>query len=639
MFLPAVLVACGAFCASGLGRLLLGRVSIENPLRALAAQSLAGFFAYSALFGLAAHARLPFAAALVLCAALGVAALYGCTRSAGPEPRHGPLRLLLAALAGASFLAFASVKSLLGGGDPLNYAYLATVMFRDAWVREWIAHLPAYGALTSLQEVTALTRAPAVAALWLPAALGWNLDANRVTATSAWFLALAVVLLADTLSGFAPPLVRLILAAGGVGAFNAVSAVTFGQLNQSVALVAALAAVWCCRFSEAPRARLVTLGIMGNVLVAAYPEFLPAVPLYFGCIVLLRRTSFRGAACEAAVITLGALLVQASTRLASARYLLGQRFAAPLAWPLPAAPGNVAEVWSTILLERARWAWLLPALIGVVLYVWKSAPQKPPARPAGAAVRAVLIGLALMAGMWSWAALRSGNINYATFKLGGWLGPGLFLLGWLLLPPAGPTARRVLAAALLTLAVGRAADLGGELRRMTAFPTWIVWRPQLWTLGGPGAGGANCVVSAASARADVLEAAITESGAPAHGCAITVSGAAAVAARYRGRPPEVWRPKETQSYVMSIWNSSGEPWMNAGPGAVQLGVRFLVPGTDRGEWIRYPLPGPVAPVGVATARIELSAPGEPGRYILEHRVVKGGVIWSEQALLTPVTVE
>jgi hypothetical protein len=161
---------------------------------------------------------------------------------------------------------------------------------------------------------------------------------------------------------------------------------------------------------------------------------------------------------NAAAFAGGLLLVQLRTRLENAAYLVRQVDAAPEWWPLPNTPTNVVEVWQNILLERPPPAVLALLLLPAGWWVWRSTEATPP-RLSPQLVRVILTALLASVGVWSWLALRSPNQNYATFKLGGWLGPGLFLCAFLLAGYATRALGRGLATLVLVLATTRVLGL------------------------------------------------------------------------------------------------------------------------------------------------------------------------------------
>jgi hypothetical protein len=377
----ATLFAGVAFLASGLGSMLLGRSAIEHPLRALGAEYLIGFLAYSALFGLAVHLQLRFSAAVRLALILLVLALFGCIRSAYSRCEGSLVqrlgkdmlsRLAFALVIGASLGALWPVSGNPAAADPRHYAYLATATFHDEWLQQLASVPEVRRPILDVHYSGRLTRAPETAMLWPPAAFARGVDIDMVTQVAAWFLGVAFVLLVDILSGLAPLLARVMLAAGGIGAFNVASVLTAGQVNQPVALVAILTAVWICRYTDGPRARLLTLTLVGYVLAAGYPEFLVAVPLYFGCIVVLRPTSWRRVMSEGIAIPLGALSADLTTGFTIHRYIASQSAAVPGWHPLYSSPHGVGGLWARVLLQHRPHWWLVLIVIFVALYLWRS---------------------------------------------------------------------------------------------------------------------------------------------------------------------------------------------------------------------------------------------------------------------------
>jgi hypothetical protein len=638
-----MLFAGTAFFASGLGSLLVGRSAIEPPLRALRAQYLIGFLTYSALFALAAHLQLRFSTTVALALVLLVLALFGFIRFAYSHGegsfvrRFGKdtlARILLAVVIGCSLGAFWRVLGNPVAADPRNYAYLAVSTFHDDWLQELVWVPAARRPILDVSYLGRLTRAPDVAMLWPTAAFARGVGIDMVTQAGAWFLVVTFVLLADILSGLVPLLARLALAAGGIGAFNAASALTAGQINQPVALVTIVTAVWICRFTDAVWTRLLTLTLVGYVLASGYPEFLIAVPLYFCCIVVVRPTSWRRVVSEIAAIALGALFADLTTGFASHRFIASQSSAVPTWSPLPASPRGVVGLWTAIALQHSpRW-WLLLIVFVAGVYVWRS--RTPSMTLTGEQIPlwlAVATGLTFMAGLWSWAVLRADNINYATFKLGGWLGPGLMLLGGSLLRYARPAGRLALGTVLLTVAASRCVVLAQQLPTMNPSGAW---RP-VWTSEPTPGRDSRCRVRVASQRYDVVLRTIAESAAPMRGCALEVSGSSAVAAVYEAKPPTNWRPNETKTYVVGVENAGLAMWVVNGAGAVRLAVRFTTPDSDGGDWTSFGLPVPVPPGARTKVRVEMSAPAGRGTYLLEHRLVQGPM-WSEQSSAVRVTV-
>ncbi len=225
-----------------------------GPFRTTIAHYVVGSLAYSALFGLAFQLSIGFTAFSILAVLTGLVGLATCLVIARQGANLATYRLALAAGAGLVFLVCGVTPANLGAADSLHYAYIVARVFHDDWFASRVPVIPDRAWLTGLLEEGAVTRGPTVALLWPSAALGGGLGAETVTQLGMWFLVLGFLLSADVLAGRAPLLVCFILALGGLGAFNATSIVTGGQLNQAFALAAALAAVWICRHASDRRA-------------------------------------------------------------------------------------------------------------------------------------------------------------------------------------------------------------------------------------------------------------------------------------------------------------------------------------------------------------------------------------------------
>jgi hypothetical protein len=127
----------------------------------------------------------------------------------------------------------------------------------------------------------------------------------------------------------------------------------------------------------------------------------------------------------------------------------------------------------------------------------------------------VVVTLAMLMIGWSALLARAGNVNYATFKLGGWLGPGLFGLGAALAPSWPTWSARALMSIVLGLATVRALGMAAEM-----YSVWPLYaRPS-----GSQAGwhietddqGCTLVVDSTDRR--VLQTAVAGSAAPTQGC-------------------------------------------------------------------------------------------------------------------------
>src|SRR5207237_1755603 len=75
----------------------------------------------------------------------------------------------------------------------------------------------------------------------------------------------------------------------------------------------------------------------------------------------------------------------------------------------------------------------------------------------------LLCEMAALAAAWSWLILQAPNANYATFKIGGWIGPGLVILAWQFARRVNPFVGKPLAAAVLGLAMLRSLGMAANV--------------------------------------------------------------------------------------------------------------------------------------------------------------------------------
>jgi hypothetical protein len=287
---------------------------------------------------------------------------------------------------------------------------------------------------------------------------------------------------ADTIQSRGGWLVAAVVALGAVGEFNRQAIAESGQINQATALFVSVALVWLCRATRRPRVRLLAAALGGYVVMAGYPELLVAAPLYLACIVLIDGGKLRPALAVGAVFALGALAGLVFAELRPISYLVGQSEVGNHTMPFARPPTNLAEAWLFMLIGLYRAPWLLLAIPLAAAGVWRFARGGPHARPARLGLVVALVGLVGLVAVWSWALSRALNVNYSTFKLAGWLGPGLFLFGWLAVGYARPTARALLTGLLLSLALVRVADFvvtrpeGSRLRIWARYAERTNWR-------------------------------------------------------------------------------------------------------------------------------------------------------------------
>ncbi len=96
--------------------------------------------------------------------------------------------------------------------------------------------------------------------------------------------------------------------------------------------------------------------------------------------------------------------------------------------------------------------------------------------------------------------------------------------------------------------------------------------------------------------------------------------------------PWGWAAGETRSFNVRVTNTGNQTWPSTGTNLVHLGLHFLSPGG--GAWStdqRFELPSDLAPGGVASIPITISAPRSFGGYVLEAEMVKELQFWFAQS--------
>lgn len=519
--MTAGLLLASLVLASGAGRWLLGPVRLDTAWRTVAAQYLLGGLLAAAALGLAGQLGLPFPLVVVLAGVFLLAGLAGCLWPSDTAlPRW---RLALAAGLGLLLLPCLLVPAAPVAVDPGLGLYLAARVFHQEW---FVANEPLLsaasaalagqdaapaGQFASSDTLLTLSRLPALAPLWPTAALGLPLGIESVFQVAAWLLLVAALLFADALVGALHWTWRLLFAAGALGAFNVMSVSIGGQLWQPFALAAAIGVVWLCRHTDRPRARLPACFLLGAAIAGGYPEFLLALPLYLACAPPPRRAAWRTTLRESAAVLAGVALVLLTTRGGTLTYLLLQG-GQPTGWsPLARAPDQPLWFLRALLLpETPWWAPLLlypPALL---------LARRLPACRGGAPAPAWPVWLGALALLAVWYALvqRAGNANYAAFKLAGWGGPALLLLAWAARPTLPPRPGWLLGAAVLALALARAAVLPTVVPhdRPTYPPAAALYREDAPTAAS------GCVIHVDASDLNALLRAIAWSAAPWRGC-------------------------------------------------------------------------------------------------------------------------
>jgi hypothetical protein len=104
-----------------------------------------------------------------------------------------------------------------------------------------------------------------------------------------------------------------------------------------------------------------------------------------------------------------------------------------------------------------------------------------------------------------------------------------------------------------------------------------------------------------------------------------------LAADYAVTAPRVWIQGSRATYEVTITNEGPYTWSALGDRPVRLGIHF----GDESDvpedgWVtdeRYWLPHDVAPGASAVVEVDVTAPEEPGHYVLRHRLVKENTSW------------
>ncbi len=332
-----------------------------------------------------------------------------------------------------------------------------------------------------------------------------------------WLLGLCLVLIVDLLPKPLALWSRLLLAASSIGVFNEVAVLSGGQINQAFSLFAALGAIWCVRWVGSARARAIALALGGATVTAAYPEFLAAIPLYLLCAALLRPLALMDSAAMVAATGLGVAAVFSASALRILLYLFSMIHRAPGWWPLASEPRNALELWTAVVFQRTLPLWVVALVIALAVPVAFATLRRPlptviPSKLAKPAVGAVVVLVIL----WSVLVFRRPNVNYATFKLGGWIGPGLLLLCWHFAQYSGRSTRTAILSLVVVISTFRVVALGvdaaGKITDYAIPVTLPIWsREEIQGV---------CTVSAAADEPRALMVAIAGSSAPHRHCTI-----------------------------------------------------------------------------------------------------------------------
>jgi len=472
-----------------------------------------GFLLFIALFAIGAEFRMAFSVAIGATVGFISVGTVGLVRTLFGDWRAVVPHVLIGFGMAAFWVLGASIAGNEGAADPHFYAVSPFVLFRSDWVARNVPGLPDSAPILSTLQIVANTRASASAVLWPVALVGDGLGVGQVTEAAVGLLLVAGLLTADLVPASVHRWVAAVTGIGGIGVYNGLAALSGGQLQQAVALLIVLACLWLTRACASTRAALLILTIGGFAISASYPEFLVALPMYVAALAVIRHQSLRTTVAQLGSLIAGFGLEQALTAGASFAYLLDQSVVAPGWAPLPQPPGSAAEVLIDLVLQT-RPPVVLLALAGLAsLFFWA---RWRGGEPSAKVPRHALVLLAFGCLACLVALVRTPNLNYAVFKLGGWLGPALLILMWWLVDALRDQKRRIAQAGIVLVALWRSASLvygGNEVlslgRRDLA---------QQWPRDSVSGGGCTVTVDASEYIRAV--AAIAGSAAPFHDCSL-----------------------------------------------------------------------------------------------------------------------
>jgi hypothetical protein len=123
------------------------------------------------------------------------------------------------------------------------------------------------------------------------------------------------------------------------------------------------------------------------------------------------------------------------------------------------------------------------------------------------------------AAVWAVALIRTENLNYAVFKLGAWLAPGIVVLGFLFATTLSGQWQRLATSVAVVFAVARlaAALYGGhEVLGLGRLDVAALW-PRIGTSGD------GCQVRVDTSTIALTAGGIAASAAPLYGCELVPS--------------------------------------------------------------------------------------------------------------------
>jgi hypothetical protein len=508
----ATSVALLAVGASGWGRLIPQGWLADGAKSRVATSYLVGWLLFGSLYAIGATLHPPLGVAVwctAVAAGLGLLFLARVTWSDRSSlVRHGIVGLAIAAY----WVLGATIAGNEAAIDPWFYAASPFILFESDWLATNISALPNAVELANALQIVAFSRASASVALWPIALVSDGIGVGQVVQAGVGLLLIACWLCADLVRRSAELWVAALLGVGAIGVFNVIAIVPGGQLQQAVALLTALSCLWLGTALASAWRVAVVQGVGGFLLSSTYPEFLIALPLYAALLAVLRRQPPRETLVQVAALAGGFAAYQAFSGGASLMYMLGQSTAAPGWSPLQPVPRSPLELIVAVVLQtRPPFVALLVVAVAGALFWMRRRPQAPWSVPRHAFV---LVGLGCV--VWALAVLRSPKPDYAVFKLGGWLGPGIILLAWFCAGALAANKRRFARTCVVVFVAARSAALlyaGQELLHVGRVELAQQWPREFTPDGG-------CSVQVDTREVFRTAAGIAASAAPFRGCSL-----------------------------------------------------------------------------------------------------------------------
>ncbi len=108
--------------------------------------------------------------------------------------------------------------------------------------------------------------------------------------------------------------------------------------------------------------------------------------------------------------------------------------------------------------------------------------------------------------------------------------------------------------------------------------------------------------------------------------------------------PTTWTPGQSQTFPVTVTNTSNQAWVSTGSDPVDLDLHFATSSggyPNLGNWLNstaFSLPADVAPGANVTVNVTFAAPNNSGPMVLEAEMIKEHQFWFQQWSSVPVTV-